>query len=433
MGESSRVPEETRMSARCHAAVARLGRLALTGAELSALLNEAARIAADTLDVEFCKILELLPARESLLLRAGVGWKEGLVGRAIVPASSESDAGRALLRQEPVVVENLRDEPRFRQSSLLLDHGVTSGASVVISGAEPFGVIGVHTSRPRSFSKSELVFLEAIAEVLSHAIQLQHTHEAVRQSGERFRHAFETAPIGMTLAGPDHRLVLANRVACELFGYAEGELTGLTIEQITHPEDVPRVVELTEKLFRGEVPYFQILKRALTKRGDTIWVQLTVTVARDGEGNPPYAIGMIEDLTGQRERRRDLQLARHTISNAQEATCWADASGRFTDANDAAVKLLGFFRRELLSLTAPDVDLTITPEAWPEAWIEIKRRGCLARESFLRALDGRTFPIDLTVSHMESVLSWCAPSPGTSLRIVKSFLRSDRSRPGQRQ
>ena len=61
-------------------AVAQLGERALRGVELFTLMDEATALVAQTLGVEFCKILELLPDGTALLLRAGVGWKEGMVG-----------------------------------------------------------------------------------------------------------------------------------------------------------------------------------------------------------------------------------------------------------------------------------------------------------------------------------------------------------------
>lgn len=73
--------------------VTELGLHALSGIDLSALMNETVAVVAKTLDVEYCKVLELLPDGNALLLRAGIGWKEGLVGRATVSADKNSQAG----------------------------------------------------------------------------------------------------------------------------------------------------------------------------------------------------------------------------------------------------------------------------------------------------------------------------------------------------
>jgi signal transduction histidine kinase/CheY-like chemotaxis protein/HAMP domain-containing protein len=161
-------------------AVAALGQFALTSNDFGALLDQAAMLISQTLEVEFCKILELLPDGEHLILRAGAGWKEGCVGVATVDASRDSQAGYTLASGEPVVVGDLRTETRFQAPPLLTEHAVVSGASVAIATREqPFGVLGAYTSRPRNFTGDEVNFLLAVATVLAMAA------ERKRAEGER--------------------------------------------------------------------------------------------------------------------------------------------------------------------------------------------------------------------------------------------------------
>lgn len=91
----------------------RLGLVALAGMSLPDLLEEAANVVAEVLPLEYGGVLELLPEGTALLLRAGVGWEEGLVGRATVGTNLQSQAGYALISSGPVVVEDLRTEHRF--------------------------------------------------------------------------------------------------------------------------------------------------------------------------------------------------------------------------------------------------------------------------------------------------------------------------------
>ncbi|MDP9379167.1 MAG: PAS domain S-box protein [Chloroflexota bacterium] len=158
--------------ARQQAAVAELGRRALASRDLSALMDEAVVIVARTLRIEYCKVLELLPEGDALLLRAGVGWKEGYVGRATVGRGSDSQAGYTLATGGPVVVDDLRAELRFAGPPLLHEHGVVSGISVPIPGHErPFGVLGAHTTSRRSFTADDVYFLQAIANVIATALE----------------------------------------------------------------------------------------------------------------------------------------------------------------------------------------------------------------------------------------------------------------------
>lgn len=152
--------------------VAKLGQRALAGLGFAALLDEAVALVAHTLDVEYCKVLELLPDGQALVLRAGVGWQAGLVGSTTVEAGSASQAGYTLLTSAPVIVEELRTETRFSGPPLLHEHGVVSGMSVIIPGMpRPFGVLGAHTTRRRVFTQDAVHFLQATANILAQAIE----------------------------------------------------------------------------------------------------------------------------------------------------------------------------------------------------------------------------------------------------------------------
>src|SRR5205823_14300800 len=76
--------------------VGALGQFALVSTDFSALLNQAIMLVSQTLEVEFCKVLELQPDQQSLVFRAGVGWKEGLVGKEVVPVDPHTQAGFTL-------------------------------------------------------------------------------------------------------------------------------------------------------------------------------------------------------------------------------------------------------------------------------------------------------------------------------------------------
>ncbi|MBI4736936.1 MAG: GAF domain-containing protein, partial [candidate division NC10 bacterium] len=165
---------------RQQAVVAELGQRALGGLDLSTLLDDAVVQIARTVHVEYCKVLEFLPGGNALLLRAGVGWKDGCVGHATVGVGTDSQAGYTLLCKEPVIVEDLRTETRFSGPSLLHDHGVVSGLSVIIDGHDqPFGILGAHTTRRRTFTRDDTHFLQAIANVLTAAIERARAEDAL--------------------------------------------------------------------------------------------------------------------------------------------------------------------------------------------------------------------------------------------------------------
>ncbi|MEA2871744.1 MAG: hypothetical protein QOH67_1720, partial [Hyphomicrobiales bacterium] len=164
---------ELRMRAKQQEILARIGERALTESDLQALFDEIAATLAQILDVEFVKILELVPGDAELLLRAGVGWRPGAVGTAHESTGRHSQAGYALGSGGPVIVTDLKNETRFEIPALLREHGVNSGVSVPIAGRDgrAYGVLGVHTARRRRFNEHDVSFVVATANVIAGAIQ----------------------------------------------------------------------------------------------------------------------------------------------------------------------------------------------------------------------------------------------------------------------
>jgi len=164
--------EELRARVSQQEVTGRLGLAALSGMDLAGLMDEAVHAVAGVLGVEYCKVLELMPDGATLLLRAGVGWREGLLGTATVGTNLQSQAGYALISPGPVVVEDLRTENRFEDADLLREHGVVSGLSTTIHvGGRAYGVLSAHTKERRLFTEDEILFLQEVAEVLGAAIE----------------------------------------------------------------------------------------------------------------------------------------------------------------------------------------------------------------------------------------------------------------------
>lgn len=166
-----------------HEVVSAIGVKALSSNDLQSIMDESVNRIAKALDVEYCKILKLLPEGNELLLVSGVGWKEGLVGNATVSTDINSQAGYTLISREPIVVENLLSETRFNGPSLLVEHAVISGISVIIYTKEkPWGVMGAHTTKKRMFSGNDINFFQSVANVLSDVIERMYMEEQVQNN-----------------------------------------------------------------------------------------------------------------------------------------------------------------------------------------------------------------------------------------------------------
>ncbi len=133
-------------------------------------------------------------------------------------------------------------------------------------------------------------------------ITAQHDAEArLRESEERYRRSFELAPSGIAHIGMDRRFIRVNRRLCEILGYSEAQLLGLTGRQISHPDDLDVINQQRPRLYAGEIDAVRIEKRYLRKDRSTVWVKFTMTVERDAAGSPVYEIGVYDDIT---ERKR---------------------------------------------------------------------------------------------------------------------------------
>jgi PAS domain S-box-containing protein len=132
----------------------------------------------------------------------------------------------------------------------------------------------------------------------------------LRESEERFRTMFESAPTTTMLLGVDGRLVAVNRSAELLLGYDESELVGGDTRSLRHPDDAEEIGALLAEVVRGERDVFRREARYIRKDGETVVVQLAVALARDADGQPDYVIAMAEDVTEQKtleERLRQSQ------------------------------------------------------------------------------------------------------------------------------
>jgi two-component sensor histidine kinase len=181
-GERIELENELRSRAKQQEALAQLGERALAEPDLERLLQDAVSTVAVTLSVDFVKILELLPGDGDLLLRAGFGWKKGLVGSILTKTAAGSFAQFTLDSAGAVVIPEFSAETRFEVPRYLLDHRCCSGLNVTIAGRDgrAYGILGVCTVRPRHFNTQEIAFLAAAGNLLAGAIQrrqLEQRHE----------------------------------------------------------------------------------------------------------------------------------------------------------------------------------------------------------------------------------------------------------------
>jgi len=116
-----------------------------------------------------------------------------------------------------------------------------------------------------------------------------------------FVNAFNFSAIGMAIVSIDGKWLMVNSSLCNILGYTAEELKQKTFQAITHPDDLELDLSNFNKLLKGEIDYYEIVKRYIHKNGCIVWGLLSVSLAKDDQNNPLYTIAQIQDIT-QRKR-----------------------------------------------------------------------------------------------------------------------------------
>jgi len=358
--ERARTMNLLRARGRQQGAIATLGQEALVGTDLARLFDDAVRLVADTLDVEYAKVLEVLPGRTDLLLRAGVGWTEGLVGHATVEGGAGSQAGYTLQSTQPVIVADLPSETRFHGPALLREHGVVSGVSVIIAGhPRPFGVLGAHTRRGRQFTTDDVNFVQSIANVLALAIERTRTEDALRLQAQIINQVHDSV-ISTDLQG---RVTSWNKGAEEIFGYTASEALGQHISFVypasAYPEGARAFLDrqvIAPLLAQG---HHQIEVTMQRESGEQFNADLRLSVLRNQAGQVTGLIGYSMDITARLraevELRRTEEHLRAVTSNAPIILFALDAKGVFTLSTGRGLEALGLKPGEVVGRSLFDV------------------------------------------------------------------------------
>ncbi len=234
-------------------------------------------------------------------------------------------AGHAVRSGRSQVVQNLHGAHGFgswRPRALGPQHQAAAVLPLRIGGEtdQVIGVMCIIAGQSDAFGKLELDLLEDVARDLGFGIgtlrgrSAQRLAEAeLRASEQRFRATFDRVYVGVAHVDPDGRYLLVNRRLEEMLGYDPGEMTGMSIRDMSHPDDRHATDEIRARMRSGAIDGFQFKKRYFKKDRSIIWVALTVSVMRASDGRPLYDISVIEDITG-RERTEALRQLEHTIT-----------------------------------------------------------------------------------------------------------------------
>jgi diguanylate cyclase (GGDEF)-like protein/PAS domain S-box-containing protein len=226
----------------------------------------------------------------------------------------------------------------------------------------------------------------------------------LKDSEQRYRSTFEQAAIGIVHTSFEGRWIRCNKEFTKITGYTQEEIEGVDFQQITHPEEQDRSARALEDLAAGRLETACFEKRYRHKNGQWIWVNLTISTERDGQGTPLHFICFVEDIGPRKESEKALAAMTHALQSSEQRyrmaflTCLDCFSiltvdeGVYIDINQAFTETFGFDRSEAIGRSARELNIWVDLED-RERMLALLRRdsACKNFEARFRKKNGQIF------------------------------------------
>ena len=261
---------------------AALADFSLQSDDLQPVLDRACVVAAEGVGCRFAKVLEYLPDRRCLLMRAGIGWRPGLVGVACLATDQGSPAGYALQTGKPVLSNHVAVDERFRTPDLLREHGIRHAFNVLIQTPQgPYGVLEVDSSHTAEFSGADTTFLQGVAATLSLAIGKLRRLEELQRSQHFVEGLLRASPDCVKIVDANGRLSRVNPNGVCLLGFESlDQLVGRAWEDLWPEDQRPLVRAGLAQARAGQTARFDALAPV---RGVPRWWEVQVTPLEDSD------------------------------------------------------------------------------------------------------------------------------------------------------
>jgi len=324
--------------------LARFGELALRSDELDEILAEACRLVGEALGTDLAKVMQLQADGETLLVRAGVGWKPGVVGEVTIQATDDTSEGVALKTGKPMISPDIDQETRFHYPAFLIDNGVKAVANVVIIGGKdmpPFGILQIDSRTPRKFTEDDTAFLSSYANLLDTAVDRLRILGEVRNGEARLRLALE----GGMLGSWDFDLITGNATRTprydQIFGYPGPPPPWSYDTFLDHvlPEDREHVASTFRRAVDTRAEWHFECRIHRASDGEVRWIEARGQ-PDGGRGNhpPTHLLGIVADIT-ERKHAEEAILRYNETLEASVAERTRDLTERTNELNERTREL----------------------------------------------------------------------------------------------
>ena len=210
------------------------------------------------------------------------------------------------------------------------------------------------------------------------------------EARRRWEHAmFDLAAVGVAQGDPANgRFLRVNPKMCEITGYSEGELLGMTFLEITHPEDREEDLARFRRAVDSEELEHETEKRYVRKDGSVAWVNVKATIVRDEAGRPLHTMAVIQDITRYKRDEERLEQQAHLLDLTQEAVIVRDEADRISFWNRAAEAMYGWTSEEAIGKISHELLQTWFPKPLEEIQADLLRDGHWQGELWHTRRDG---------------------------------------------
>ncbi len=290
--------------------LADFGEFALRSDDLDQVLTEACRLVGEALGTKRAKILEIQEEGQWLFVRAGVGWRPDIVGHMRIPTSERTSEAYSIKEAKPVITQDITREERCDVPPFMKEEGVVALANVPIfvPGGQPYGLLQVDDTKPRTFGEEDIEFLRTYATLLGPVIDRLHKVRTLHSQEESFRLIVEnTLDYAIFLTDAEDRITEWPPGAEAVFGWTADEIKGQYSAILFTPEDREAGQDRKEIETARREGFAPNVRWHLHKDGSQVFIDGSVRPLRESNGRLRGFLKIGQDVTERRQAEERLR------------------------------------------------------------------------------------------------------------------------------